>query len=411
MKGPYPVVRDEGRSQARLAWSVIDQGLSSGSNFVLVFLLARGSSPLDFGLLMIGYSVITVAMVVSRNAFGGVLGLDLPHFNRGRARELVSRSAASVLVMSLVFGAVLASYSFLALDLHSGGMALLVLALALPVVLLQDLQRFWSVAVGRPKHAAVADSLWFGIALLGLALPVIGVLDSSAVLGSAMWVLGALLSGLLLASMGYGSRPRFGGTVAWLRADGRRVHLASESGLAAVSPLLNSSVVAALAGAPVVAAIRGSGVLFGPLNLIAATIPLAVVPEAIRMGKRRGKQMFRLLALGLVALATIWGFTLFLLPGTVGVFLLGESWPLVQSIVLITALEYAGLGLWAVARSRLRVQGRLQVAVRLRLVYSLSVLLAPILAVSVWGTSTAVASSLAIVAIVLAGACWHLARD
>ena len=61
----------------RLVWSTIDQALSSASNFLLIFLVARGTSTAELGVIFIGYSISTTGIVLNRNTFGGILGICL----------------------------------------------------------------------------------------------------------------------------------------------------------------------------------------------------------------------------------------------------------------------------------------------------------------------------------------------
>lgn len=383
-------------------WSTLDQGLSSASNFVLIFFLARESTPAEFGLLSIGYSLLTVAIAVSRNAFGGILSLDMGRLDGPASATLVARSVGAVLALSTLPAVAMAAYGLVVLDQPDGRTAMLVIAAGVPVILLQDLQRFWAVSVGQPRHAAVADGIWLVVVLVGLLVPLVLPTGSSTTAGALIWVAGAACGALAFVVLGYRTRPVVRGAVGWLRGDGRRAHLVSDATAASLTPLLNSSLIAAVASPNIVAALRGSGVLFGPLNLITATIPLAVVPEAVRLGPDRSRLLFRAVGGGFGVLAVLWGVALFLLPDAVGEALLGPSWALVQTVVLITATEYVGLGYQAVAHSRLRVQGRLKAVAQLRLAFSATILLAPVAAALVWRSAPAAAAALAVSALVFA---------
>jgi O-antigen/teichoic acid export membrane protein len=378
-----------------MLWSTLDQGLSSGSNFLLVFLLARGAAPIEFGIMMIGYSIVIVAVTVSRNAFGGILGLDLPRQQSPENSELVARSLTSVVLLALPVSTALLVFAALVPTTFSGAIALGLLALALPVILVQDLQRFWAVSIGSPAHAAASDLVWLLVALGGFALPKLAPGVNPTISGAAIWSLGGLLGSLLLMVIGYRTRPLQRGLLRWLESDSRRHHLAWESLLASVSPLAASSMIATVGGPAIVAAIRGAGTLFGPLNLLSATIPMALVPEALASGPRRAKRLFLAAAVGFGTIAALWGVALHVLPSRAGTALLGESWSLVHAIILITAMEYVGIGLWGVARARLRVQGRLRTSLRLRKSFTITIVTLPVLALLMWGTTEAVAISMA----------------
>lgn len=397
-------------TSSRLLWSVLDQGFSSGSNFILVFLLARGTSPQEFGLLMIGYTIITVAVAVSRNTFGAIFGIDLPRINAADSSVLVSRSAAAVLLTAAPVSLILVGYAAIAPVTADGQRGLTLLAVALPLVLLQDLQRFWSVAQGAPMHAAAADFLWLVTAASGFFLPRLYPGLGSVTVGACAFTLGALLSFSTLIAMGYRLRPQLRGVVTWLRSDVRRLHLATDSVLSSSIPLANSSIIAILGGPQLVAAIRGAGILFGPLNLLSATFPLALVPEAVRSSQDRARRLFVLAAVAFGLVACLWGVSLHYLPSSAGAQLLGESWTLVQPIVLITMVEYVGLGVWAVSRSRLVVQERLRTALRLRVGFSAATLVLPIMAVLLGGTAAAIAATLAATSLIFALVSWRVSQ-
>ncbi len=398
-----------GSAHRRMALSVVDQGLSSGSNFVLVFLLARSSSPSELGLILIGYTILTLSVTLGRNTFGAVLGMDLPRATPDEARLLLRRTTASVLATSLLTATALAGFALL-LSSPRAAVTVVVLAVASPILLLQDIQRYWAVAVGHPGHAVAADAVWFAVAFAGFVLPLALGTGTSAAVGAATWAAGALLSSLVLAFLGYLARPLWSGLGGWLVADVRRGQLSADALLACVVPLVNGAAVAAVGGPQLIAAIRGAATLFGPLNLLSATIPLALVPEAIRATRARAQRLFTLTTWTYGVLSVTLALVLHLLPNSTGSALLGETWPLVQAIVLITGLEYVGLGIWSVARARLRVQDRLAAALRLRVVFSVVSIVLPVVVVLVLPTAAAVAASLAVGSLVMSLVAYRSSR-
>ena len=391
-------------SSRRLAWGTLDQGLSSGSNFLLVFSLARASTPTQLGLLLIGYAVVTLAIGVCRNGFGAILGMDLPLASHHERRVLVGRSAAAVCVAAVPASLALVVYAWSVKVSQDGFWALVVLACALPVLLLQDLQRFWAVARGFPAHAAAADGLWFAVAGVGLTVSVMQADHPSATVGVAIWASGGVLSGALFAGLGYRVTPLVRGLRRWLSSDVRRAKLVGDSLLGYLAPLTNASLIAALGTPLITATVRGSSTLFGPLNLLSATISLVLVPEAKRLGMSRARRLFTLTALGFAVAAVGWATVLYVLPTQVGEALLGPSWHLVRNVVLIMAIEYVGLGFSSVARATLQAQGRLGAVLSLRVGYSLAVVLLPAVAVVIWPTAAAVTATLAFCSLALAAA-------
>lgn len=401
--------------RSRLVWTLVDQAFSSGRNFVLIFLLARGSSPVEFGTMMIGYAVFTAGVAISRNAFGGILGIDVPIFSKQETALLLGRSMAGVIAVGTLTGLLVATYANFAPGMGEGVVALLILACFAPIVLAQDLQRFHAVAAARVMHAGLADGLWFILGCATLLTSILAGLPDwglgTAGAGVLLWGGSAALSAIVLALCGHWSRPRFMGLVDWMRGDARRFHLGGDALLSSVSPLVTSMLIAALGGAHIVGAVRGAGTMFGPLNLITATFPLALVPEAIRAGPQRAMRLYVLAISSFTVLSLGWGAVLWVLPSAVGAGLLGETWTLVRGIILVTAWEYVGLGVWAVARSRLRVQGRVRTAFRLRVAFTAATILSVPAVLTFSAKPISVAFALAIVSIILAGAGWLTAQS
>lgn len=388
-----------GGTRRRVAWSTLDQALSSASNFALIFLIARGTSPSELGFIFIGYAVLTAGIAVSRNAFGGILGIDLPTIDGPAASELVARSLGGVLITSLVVSSALLVLAF-ALPLSTEATTvILLLSASSPFVHFQDLQRFWAVARGRSHHAAASDALWLTLALSGFWVANAAPASLDSVWGAAAWVVGGIAGGLLLIKLDYWRAPVFSGSWPWLSRDSRRRQLAADALIAQLSPLGTMSLVAAIGGPQILAAVRAAGTLFGPLNLLSATIPLALVPEAIRSGPSRAKRLFLITTVGYSLIALAMGLLVFVTPLSVGSALLGSTFPLAQTIILITTVEYVGLGLWGVSRARFRVEQRLDVALRFRVVFSIFSVILPIVAVLAWGSARALATSFAITAV------------
>lgn len=398
------------RAQSRLALATFDQALSSASNFVLIFLLARGSAASDLGRLLIGYTLVTLAIAVCRGAFGAILGMDLPSASVADASVLARQSVAGVIVVSGTAVAALVAFTLLSAGSEGAVNALLVIALATPIVLLQDLQRYWAVAVAKPAHALIADAVWLLTCGAGFAVSMLTALTISAAVGAALWAVGAVLACAVLALFGYRAAPNWCAILPWLISDARRVRLGADALLGSLAPLANGGAVAAIAGFPVTAAVRGAGILFGPLNVLSGAIPLALVPEALRSSKRRAHRLFAGTAAGFSLLALIWAVLLAVTPDEAGTQLMGATWPSVQEIILITGVEYVGIGLWSAAAARLRAAGRVRLALRLRIAFSVSSIVLPVVAVAVWNTAAAFAGALALNATVLGVMAYAVSR-
>lgn len=400
-----------GGASRRLAWSTLDQALSSASNFVLIFLVARGASPNELGYVFIAYSILTGGIVVSRNALGGILSIDLPQVHSLAASELISLSLGAAVAMSLIPSAALVVLSFALPMSQEAAIVILLLAIATPFIYVQDLQRFWAVAEGRSHHAVVSDATWVVFAGAGFWISTAAPASLDSAYGAASWVAGGIAAGGVFMALGYWQTPTFKGVWAWAHHDSRRRNLAVEALIAQLSPLATMTVVTGIAGPQVLAAVRAASTLFGPLNMVSATIPLALVPEAVRSGPQRAQRLFLVTTLGFAAAAIALGLAVHLAPLGTGSALLGETFPLAQSIILITAVEYVGLGVWGVARARFRVEQRLDVALRFRVVFSIAAVILPVSSTLVWGSARALAISMAITAMVVGTAAYISSRN
>lgn len=391
--------RSSNSSRRRLLVAVADQMASSGSNFLLVVLLARHSTADELGVLLLGYAVLTMCVVVSRSAFGAIVGMDSVLLDDGSRSLLVSRSLAAALTISVVPLLLMGGFALGLSDRSSFTAALILLGVTAPVVLMQDLMRYVAVADGSPGVALASDALWLGASLLGLVIFTTELASGSPVLGAAFWAGGAVASFLFIWIALRQPLPLWAGTWAWALRDRRRVHLALTAGIGGLSQVTNSSLAGVLVGPHVISAVRGAGTLFGPLNTLTSSVAIAVVPEAKRTTPVRAERIFGLVTLGTVIVTVAWGTALLLLPDTFGFALLGESWPLARALALATTVEYCGLALWAASSARLRSHNRTGLALTIKSWHAGLSALAPPLAAWYYQSALAFAITLAILGI------------
>jgi hypothetical protein len=119
--------------------------------------------------------------------------------------------------------------------------------------------------------------------------------------------------------------------------------------------------VAAIAGLAAVGSLRAAELLLGPFNVILMGMGMMAVPEAARVLRRSLRQLrlFCLLLGSLLAGAAVaWGVALFLLlPGGLGVRLLGPAWQPASELLLPTILTVVNAGFSAGASAGLRALG------------------------------------------------------
>ena len=386
-------------SRGRLLQTNVDQVLSSACSYSLVMLVARASSPHDFGVFLITFGTVTVTSAIGRSAFGAILGMDLARTDAAAGQDLESRSTAAVLGLGVVVGVLLA-----VLGLVAGGpiaQAVLVVAAALPLVLLLDLARFALVAKAHPVGALVADAVWLAPSLLLIAVDLLRGATTSPGLAALVWAAGLVAALVLLRVGGALSRPRVAGLGRWLTSDPRRVHLGADAAMAGLAPVGNGILAAAVSGAAATATVRGAAAMFAPLATLGLAMSLGAVPEARRRPQDAALRFLLGLTAALVALSAAWSLLLLVLPDSWGEAILGPTWELAQPILPLLAVEYLGLGMWTGATAMLRFSDQTRTALRMRLVYAPASLVLPVVALGLLGGVTAFAATLAVLGVLV----------
>lgn len=350
-----------GRSTLRQAhWGLADQALSTGTNFLLSFMVVRSVSAADFGAFSLAYVLFMLAVGAVRATGGDVL--TIAHLNEeGGFLPATRHNATHALGLGALFGA-----GGLVAATWAGGSlrpTLVVLSFALPLLLLQDALRSTFFALSRPAQATLNDALWtllqFGaltpVLFLGQHWPVWAFLAAWAGGGSVAALVGLAQARLLPARVA----PH-----RWLVT---HRHLAA--------PLLANFLLSQLPAhllyvlMPLVAdltelgVVRAAYVFFGPLGVVFGGAAMLALPEAVRSREIPGvRRMAARLSLGLAAVGLAWGALVLLLPDAVGRLLIGDIWDatLLPRLLLAGSLVAQGayVGAWA-ALNALRLPTRM----------------------------------------------------
>jgi O-antigen/teichoic acid export membrane protein len=384
----------------RRIWvGVLDQAASSGSNFLVLLMVARVSDVADFGSFAVFFGVFAAALGLGRAAIGAPLSLDIPTLSTSDQGRFLGKSVTSALLLGCGVGA---SLAIVAAAVPMSGdlrLSLLIIAAASPLIFVQDTLRYAAVAIAKPGLALISDGIWSVSAAVVAAGSVMGKWNLTQVEAVVAWVCGAVLGTLVLALYFRDSLKPRSGTIAWFRADRRRLYLSLDSVLAFASPVAVSVITALLAGDEVVGAIRGSSTLFGPLNAVLASIMLTLIPEMVdRPVKARRTFTYRA-AGAIIVLIVIWGLALYVTPGAFGSKVLGSTWDQAHAIVLITAAEYVGAAMWTTAGAYLQSTGRSKQVLFIRVGYTVTSVGACTLVASMDGTAAGIAAALALIAL------------
>ena len=285
---------------------VVDQAVASLSNFLLTALVGRWLGPADFGvfaLVLASWPLVVGLMEAAVSDPLLVLGEEPegigPHVT---GALLVGGLAATPCVpLALVFG-----------PTSVAGGTLLVLAVFLPSLVLQQLWRTVGFQRGRPLASTVNDAVFLAVQLCGLGAA-FATGRFSAPVAAACWGLGSLAA-TLLGFRQFGGRPaplhrglatlRRGRSISdWLVLD----FFVNRAGLRQAAFL----VIAAAAGTRFVGALQAELNLMGPTNILAfgaASAALARGGNVMRAGNEAAMlRVTRIHGLGLAAAVGFYG--------------------------------------------------------------------------------------------------------
>lgn len=359
------------RTIVRTGWAVVDQGLSSFTNFVLGVLVARAVTPKEFGTFSLGFGIYIIALMIGRALANEPLIVRYSAVSKDAWRAATASAAGTAVVLGIVVGAIciLVEVTFsTALDGE-----LVALGLTLPGLLLQDSWRYAFCADGRGQHAFINDLIW-ALLLIPSLLFVAEATDGSSASFILAWGVTASISagiGSLQAKL----LPQPRRLLFWLRTHldlGSRYFLELVALTAAIQ--LSLFGIGAVAGLREVAAFRAAQILFGPLNVLFLGFGLAAVPEGVvlrQAGELKGLlRSSRLVSVVAAVTAATWGLAIVLAPNDLGSILLGSNWEQAQRVVPPLAVGMAGLGSCLGSTMGVRVLMAVKRSLRVRLLFS-----------------------------------------
>lgn len=311
----------------RVSWGLLDQVLSSGSNFALSAFVAATVSATAFGAFTVVYAVYGLCVGLSAGLASIPLVVRYSAGSPARYRAATRASVGTALGVGTLLALMCLAASLLTAPSVQG--PLRALGVTLPGLLTQDAWRYSFVTGGRPAKAAANDGLWVALQLMGIAaLLADGAVSASSMVlvwggsASAAAVLGCWQAGLIPAP---NRAPR------WLRE--QRAFTWRYAGEAVVHRSgwwLAVAFVGAVAGLRVTGAVRGAMlILGGPLNLLFIGATFAFVSESVRLVHRSPALLpaaMRSLSAVTTAAAVAWCAIVLALPDAVGSRVLGATW-------------------------------------------------------------------------------------
>jgi len=381
---------------------LVDQAMSSVSNILAVILVARSLSADAFGGFALAFAVLTAILTLSRAYFGTRVSLvdraaDGPALTRALAGALVILAPLLVLV---VLGASL-------LSTRGGSVGVIVVvALATPVVCVQDIARFGASASDHAWAALVSDTLWVAIMLV----PFVVGADLSAAAALTLWGVAAVAAMVTALAMLHAWPDLRTG---WGALTSRHAVGESLTYAQAISALAVLWVVFAAShfiGPAAAGSLRGAATAMGPINVLIAFSALGLTPALVRRPRSHDVGFCTATAGALAAVTLAWGAVLLVLPASVGHALLGESWPGIHAILPWTTGEYVALTVAAAAILGLKVRHRARDLVVQRAAAGVVTVVAGTLAAALTHETWAVSAMLVVAGTTSAVLGWHRFR-
>jgi O-antigen/teichoic acid export membrane protein len=336
-----------------MGWGLLDQAVSSLTNFTVSFFLAHTLLPAQFGAFSLTYVTYGFALTASRGLSTDPLLVRYSGVEVSRWRRATGMAAGTALVLGLLFGSISLGVSFLLGG--TAGQGFVALGLTLPGLMLQDSWRYCFFAMGRGMHAFLNDTVWAVVLLVGIGvMHVTGHTDvfwAVLVWGTSASVAAAV--GPLQA----GVMPKASHVWTWVHIQrdlGPRYLLEGTIGNSAFQ--FRAYATSGILGLAALGALSASVTIYGPINILFLAMGLVTIPEAARVMRRAPERLVLFcVAVSSVmsVIALLWGLVLLVgMPRGLGSILLGSIWhptyPLVLPSLFSGVAGTAGMGTGAV---------------------------------------------------------------
>ncbi len=325
----------------RLSAITLDQIVAGGSNVLVAVLAARVLGVESFGLFGIIFQVYVLVQGASRGLLGDPL---LVH--PVEAQERPGDAIGSGLVLGFWLGLLVATCGLVALLWSQAlGSGLLVLAAALPLLVMQDLGRYLGFATQRPGDALLLDVAWLLLVIAGVTALVVADLESVPWFVAA-WSGSGAAAGLLL--LWRHRHHHLTLSLSWMRETWKlswRYLAAYTTGQGAV--LVATLSLSVISGTRAVGAALGAQLLVRPYGTLETAAIAAGTAEVSRAGSdaaviaghvRRTTTVTAVVAALNLAV-------MLLLPDVLGRQLLGDTWEVARPLLLATGVSAVMLGL------------------------------------------------------------------
>lgn len=355
------------RTGRTVSWGLLDQMVSSAATLIFVVVAAGALPAADVGAVAFAFEFYLVSAMAARGVAGDPLTSRFAGFSMTELQRPIAAAASAALCVGLALGVPVAAAGLILGD-GSQRTVLLIIAVALPGLTLQDYVRSALIVQGRVRATFVNDTFWAigQVPAMGLAIllhPTAGtVLGAWAATGCVAAVIGMiqLRSGLTGPS----------GVRHWLRSN-RDLwpYYLADNLIFQLTTFVFMIVVSATAGMVAMAGVRVVTTMYAPLSLIGrGVITVCVALLARRRKDPAGvRRSAMLISAILTPLPLAWGVVIPFIPHHIGTALFGESWTAAEPLLFIYSFVSASglfatgviIGLRALSAGRHSLGGRL----------------------------------------------------
>jgi O-antigen/teichoic acid export membrane protein len=280
--GDRSTMEDPGQSKGsgRFAWGLLDQALSSATNFALVLFTARWLGPARLGVVAIGVAAFVLALVVYRALITSPLVVVSGRLLSDSLADATQMGVAVGLLAATLASACLATIGFL---IPGGiGHGLLLFAPWIGLALVQDLWRAILFRDSRGRSAVLNDSMW--VLGMALTLPFAWKIHTEWAVVSS-WGFGALLGAVLGLFQTRSRIERFGAAYRWwlrelwplgrwFAMDRVALNIGTQGSIFLLATFLSRDNIGGL---------RAVQSVFAPLTLLGPAIVLPGLPAIVRL--------------------------------------------------------------------------------------------------------------------------------
>ncbi len=326
----------------------VDQAVSSLTNFAVVVIAAHLLSAGEFGVFAFSYTVYSIIISGQQALIGQVLVLEYgtSELLRTRIREALFLSLGVSIFVSLV----ILSWGLFASD--NLGPSLVVLALCIPGLFLQDACRFGCSVLNRMSLAVWSDVMWAAFAVVFLAIGVRFYGSGVVVLMSAWTIAGAVAGVMFAIHFAAGGRPS---VERFMRSDYLGYRFVLEFVIARAPSQALVLVLGLIAGLEATGGVRGATVLFGPLAVVLNAASSFGAPVLRSVLPNRRTPALVVMGIILSSVAVTLSLVLLYIPSSVGERMLGDSWSQSREVLFPIGVQMVFLSLATVIFLALRL--------------------------------------------------------